>query len=98
MRPKQRIRALRRFWNNKFQSRRFLLKKWKTEGVLKSPIFKDTAVSWRKIEVALPVELSRAEQLALVRSFVKDNFVDAGILLTSSWWMSFPMIQRNAGP
>ena len=29
------------------QSRRFLLKKRKTEGVLKSPIFKDTAVSGR---------------------------------------------------
>ena len=29
--------------------------------------------------MALPVELSRAEQLALVRSFVKDNFVDAGM-------------------
>lgn len=33
----------------------------------------------REIEVALPVELSRAEQLALVRFFVKDNFVDAGM-------------------
>ncbi len=33
----------------------------------------------REIEVALPVELSRVEQLALVRSFVKDNFVDAGM-------------------
>ena len=33
----------------------------------------------REIEVALPVELSPAEQLALVRSFVKDNFVDAGM-------------------
>jgi ATP-dependent exoDNAse (exonuclease V) alpha subunit len=33
----------------------------------------------REIEVALPVELSRAEQLALVRAFVKDNFVDAGM-------------------
>lgn len=33
----------------------------------------------REIEVALPVELSRAEQLALVRTFVKDNFVDAGM-------------------
>ncbi len=33
----------------------------------------------REIEVALPVELSRAEQLALVRSFVRDNFVDAGM-------------------
>ena len=29
------------------QNRRFLLKKWETEGVLKSPIFRDTAVSWR---------------------------------------------------
>ena len=33
----------------------------------------------REIEIALPVELSRAEQLALVRAFVKDNFVDAGM-------------------
>ena len=33
----------------------------------------------REIEVALPVELSRAEQLALVRSFVKDNFVPEGM-------------------
>ena len=33
----------------------------------------------REIEVALPVELSRAEQLALVRAFVKDNFADAGM-------------------
>ena len=32
----------------------------------------------REIEMALPVELSRTEQLALVRAFVKDNFVDAG--------------------
>ena len=33
----------------------------------------------REIEVALPVELSRAEQLSLVWSFVKDNFVAAGM-------------------
>ena len=33
----------------------------------------------REIEVALPVELSRAEQLALFQSFVKDNFVAAGM-------------------
>ena len=33
----------------------------------------------REIEVALPVELSRAAQLALVRSFVKDNFVAEGM-------------------
>ena len=33
----------------------------------------------RDIEVALPVELSPAEQLSLVQSFVKDNFVDAGM-------------------
>ena len=38
-----------------------------------------TAQLAREIEVALPVELSRAEQLALVRSFVKDNFVDTGM-------------------
>ena len=33
----------------------------------------------REVEVALPVELSRAEQLALVRSYVKDNFVAEGM-------------------
>ena len=33
----------------------------------------------REIEVALPVELSPAAQLALVQAFVKDNFVDAGM-------------------
>lgn len=33
----------------------------------------------REIEVALPVELSRAEQLKLVRAYVKDNIVDAGM-------------------
>ena len=33
----------------------------------------------REIEVALPVELSMAAQLALVRAFVKENFVDAGM-------------------
>ncbi len=38
-----------------------------------------TAQLAREIEVALPVELSKAAQLALVRSFVKDNFVDAGM-------------------
>ena len=38
-----------------------------------------TAQLAREIEVALPVELSRTEQLALVRAFVKDTFVDAGM-------------------
>ena len=38
-----------------------------------------TAQLAREIEVALPIELSRAEQLALVRAFVKENFVDAGM-------------------
>ena len=33
----------------------------------------------REIEVALPVELSPAAQLALVRSYIKDNFVAAGM-------------------
>ena len=33
----------------------------------------------REIEVALPVELSPAVQLALVRSYIKDNFVAAGM-------------------
>lgn len=33
----------------------------------------------REIEVALPVELTREQQLALVRSFVHDNFVAAGM-------------------
>ena len=38
-----------------------------------------TAQLAREIEVALPVELTRAEQLALVRVYIKDNFVDAGM-------------------
>lgn len=33
----------------------------------------------REIEIALPVELSRAERLALVCAYVKDNFVAAVI-------------------
>ena len=33
----------------------------------------------REIEVALPVELSRDQQLALVRSYVQDNFVSVGM-------------------
>ena len=33
----------------------------------------------REIEVAFPVELSRAEQLALIRAYVQDNFVAAGM-------------------
>lgn len=33
----------------------------------------------REIEVALPVELSRDQQLSLVRSYVQDNFVSAGM-------------------
>lgn len=33
----------------------------------------------REVEVALPIELSREQQLALVRSFVKDNFVSVGM-------------------
>ena len=32
----------------------------------------------REIEAALPRELSREQQLALVRAYVKDNFVDNG--------------------
>lgn len=58
------------------------------------PEFSDRATLWnsveqiekasdaqlaREIEVALPVELSRAEQLSLVRSYVRDNFVAAGM-------------------
>jgi MobA/MobL family. len=33
----------------------------------------------REIEVALPVELSREQSIALVRKYVKRNFVDAGM-------------------
>jgi len=58
------------------------------------PEFSDRATLWnsvefsekssdaqlaREIEVALPVELSRSEQLALVRSYVQDNFVAEGM-------------------
>ena len=57
----------------KFQDRSTL---WNSvEEIEKS----STAQLAREIEVALPVELSRAEQLALVRAFVKENFVDAGM-------------------
>ena len=38
-----------------------------------------TAQLAREIEIALPVELPPADQLALVRAYVKDNFVDAGM-------------------
>ena len=58
------------------------------------PEFQDRAILWnsveqiekskdsqlaREVEVALPVELSREQQLSLVRSYVKDNFVDNGM-------------------
>ena len=33
----------------------------------------------REVEIALPVELPRAEQIKLVRNFVKDNFVSDGM-------------------
>ena len=33
----------------------------------------------REVEVALPRELTPEQQLALVRAYVKDNFVDAGM-------------------
>lgn len=58
------------------------------------PAFQDRATLWnsveeieksgkaqlaREIEIALPVELDRAAQLALVRAYVRDNFVTAGM-------------------
>ena len=58
------------------------------------PEFQDRAILWnsveqiekskdsqlaREVEVALPVELSREQQLSLVRTYVKDNFVDNGM-------------------
>ena len=55
-----------------FQDRSTL---WNVEEIEKS----SDAQLAREIKVALSVELSRAEQLALVRSFVKDNFVAAGM-------------------
>lgn len=33
----------------------------------------------REVEVALPCELTREQQLALIRAYVKDNFVAAGM-------------------
>ena len=33
----------------------------------------------REVEVALPVELDRQEQIELVREYIKDNFVDKGM-------------------
>lgn len=38
----------------------------------------------REYEVALPVELSREEQIQLVRDFVKENFVDKGMCVDFS--------------
>ena len=38
-----------------------------------------TARLAREIEAALPRELSGEQQLALVRAYVKDNFVDKGM-------------------
>ena len=58
------------------------------------PAFQDRSTLWnsveeiekssksqlaREIEIALPVELDRQAQLALVRAYVKDNFVSAGM-------------------
>lgn len=34
----------------------------------------------REVEVALPVELTREEQIACVRVFVKENFVNQGMI------------------
>ena len=55
-----------------FQDRSTL---WSVEEIEKS----SDAQLAREIKVALSVELSRAVHLALVRSFVKDNFVAAGM-------------------
>lgn len=58
------------------------------------PEFSDRSILWnsveqvetsknsqlaREVEAALPVELTREQQLALVREYVKDNFVSAGM-------------------
>ena len=58
------------------------------------PEFSDRSILWnsveqietsknsqlaREVEAALPVELSPEERLALVRAYVKDNFVDSGM-------------------
>ncbi len=45
----------------------------------------------REVEVALPVELSREQQLSLVRAYVKDNFVDKGMCA------DFAIHDRNTG-
>ena len=34
----------------------------------------------REVEVALPVEMGRGEQIECVRSYIKDNFVDKGMI------------------
>lgn len=59
-----------------------------------SPEFSDRSTLWnsvemiekardaqlaRELEIALPIELSFEENLKLIRSYVKDNFVDAGM-------------------
>ena len=63
-------------------------------GVTFTPEFADRSILWnsveqiekardsqlaREIEAALPRELSGEQQLALVRAYVKDNFVDKGM-------------------
>ena len=48
----------------------------------------------REIEAALPRELSREQQLALVRAYVKDNFC----LLYTSMWRGMLMQGRSYTP
>ena len=47
-------------------------------AVEKSEKRKDAQTA-REIDIALPVELDRSEQITLVREYVKDNFVDVGM-------------------
>ena len=51
----------------------------------------------REIEAALPRELSGEQQLALVRAYVKDNFVDKG-KFCSYFCASFPSIHAKKPP
>ena len=63
------------------------------------PEFSDRSILWnsveqvetsknsqlaREVEAALPVELTREQQLALVREYVKDNFVSDGMCADSA--------------
>ena len=52
----------------------------------------------RKIEVALPVELSREDQITLLQKYIAENFTSAGMCadmaIHKSMWMGKPLLER----